>query len=100
MTNRWPPGTVKIHENCGGLVRWVEAIKTPGVGYHGECLRCHDDRIVVEDILPLLVEQDDVYPTDIRDQNDHDTLAALQWDDDADWDENQERFQQEVSGLA
>jgi hypothetical protein len=100
MTNRWPPGTVKIHEGCGGLVRWVEAVRTPGVGYYGECLECHSERVVVEDIVPVLPDDPNINPTDVVNESDQDTLAQLDWDDDSDWDENQARFRSEVSALA
>ena len=43
----------KIHEGCGGIVRWVEAVHWKGVGYYGECLHCGEDHLTVEEIIPL-----------------------------------------------
>lgn len=93
MSNHWPPGTMKIHEGCGGLVRWVEAVRTPGVGWTGECLTCHDEQIVVEDIVPIQTEADEQIP-ELVNAMDRDDLAALAWDDDADWDTNQTRLRE------
>lgn len=100
MTGPWPPGTVKIHQNCGGLVRWVEAVCTPGVGHYGHCLECDHEEIVVEQIIPVLPADPEVQPTDVVNEDEEGTLAQLAWDDDADWEENQERLRSEVSALA
>ncbi|AAM88760.1 hypothetical protein PhiCh1p87 [Natrialba phage PhiCh1] len=81
----------KIHEDCGGVVRWVEAVDTPGVGYQGECLGCGETEIVVEAIIPI----EDLGPSDVLELNPAD-LDDLRWDYDADFDENQERLLQEV----
>lgn len=81
----------KLHDGCGGIVRWVEAIQTPGVGYYGECLFCGEEHIVVEDILPVRAltpqEASDIPVTDRRE---------LEWDDDDTWRHNQKRLGQEV----
>lgn len=82
---------VKIHEDCGGLVRWVEAVNTPGVGYVGECLECRRDRLSIEDIIPLKMRREDV-PLE-----DRDTLAGLEWDHDASFADNQRRLSEEVA---
>lgn len=100
MSDRWPPGTVKIHENCGGLVRWVEAVQTPGVGYHGDCLECDAEELVIEDILPLLTPGPNVHDVDVVNETDRETLADLKWADDLDWEANQARFREEVAVLA
>lgn len=86
---------MKIHEQCGGLVRWVEAVETPGVGWAGHCLRCDTEGIVVEHIVPIQTESGE-HPHEIVNSADLDTLADLEWDDNADWDANQTRLRQEV----
>jgi hypothetical protein len=54
-------GWVKIHENCGGLVRYAEAYENPHVGWTGLCTHCGDDNIVEERIVfvadPAIPEQ-------------------------------------------
>lgn len=86
----------KIHEGCGGLVRWVEAFDDPHVGYTGECLECGDERVVIEDIIPIRCP-DGKIATDVVNAADIGTLRDLSWDADADWDENQERLQQVIA---
>jgi hypothetical protein len=88
-------GCVKIHENCGGVVRWVEAIHTPGVGYYGECVGCGETEIVVEDVIPI----EEVDHREVR-LVAPDELESLEWDDSADWDKNQDRLSSEVSANA
>ena len=94
MTNRWP-GCLKFHEHCGGIVRWVEAVHTPGVGYTGECTRCCEENIVVEDIVPVEVP-DGVRVAEWKQQLDGDEFDGVTWDDETDWDANQERLRQRV----
>jgi hypothetical protein len=54
-------GWVKIHENCGGLVRYVEKYDDPHVGWTGECTHCETTDIVEERIVfvtePAIPEQ-------------------------------------------
>lgn len=94
MSNRWP-GCVKFHEHCGGLVRWVEAVETPGVGYTGECIDCGEERLVVEEILPVEVP-DGMRIAEFKRQLDGDEFDGAAWDDDADWDANQTRLRERV----
>jgi hypothetical protein len=82
---------VKIHEGCGGLVRWVEAVDTPGVQWQGECLHCHSERLVIEEILPLKMRREDVPIGDIQ------TLRELEWNDETTWQNNQERISEELA---
>lgn len=97
MTNRWP-NCVKIHENCGGIVRWVEAIMTPGVGYQGECVECGEGELVVEEILPVEL------PDDVRSAHQHEFWGAyrlknwrdMEWDAEASWEENQQQFKERL----
>jgi hypothetical protein len=83
---------VKIHEGCGGIVRWVEAIDRPAVGYYGHCTRCDDEGIPVEHMLPL----DFLTHTEALDM-DAAAFRELSWDDDADFDANQRRLQAVLS---
>jgi hypothetical protein len=54
-------GWVKIHQNCGGLVRWVEKYDDPHVGWTGQCTHCGREAIVEERIVfvtePAIPEQ-------------------------------------------
>ena len=96
MTDQWLSNAVmKVHESCGGLVRWVEAYDDPGVGFVGECLECGEDRIVVERIIPVNVPKGH---TSIEVHNEHEieTLRELEWDDTATWSANQDRLQSEL----
>lgn len=90
MPRRWKH-CVKIHEGCGGICRWVEAVEDPNVGYTGECITCGEEEIVVEGMIPLegFGTQDllDVSPSD---------LAELSWDDESGWEANQRRLGDEV----
>jgi hypothetical protein len=96
MSPKWESNAyAKIHENCGGLVRWVEAYDNPHVGYHGECLRCHEDRIVEEDILPVECP-DGMIATDVVDELDTEEIAAFDWPLDADYDDKQAEVQELV----
>lgn len=88
-------GCVKIHENCGGVIRWVEALDMPGVGYTGDCIHCPAEHIVVERMIP--VERFDVnevcgMPKEV--------LEGLEWDHDEDFETNQERLESELSRYA
>ncbi|WP_210408984.1 hypothetical protein [Halorhabdus rudnickae] len=87
MPNIWQ-GCVKIHQGCGGVCRWVEAIDRPGVGYTGECCHCGSTDIPTEQMIPLKDYSDRrllrVGPTE--------ALADIEWDEQADWEENQARL--------
>lgn len=97
MSRTWPKFThVKLHENCGGLVRWVEALNKPGVQYTGQCLFCDRDGIPMERILPIEFGDDH----ELRDAvlaMDREDRADLRWNDDADWATNQERLVEAVA---
>ncbi|AGN33801.1 hypothetical protein HALG_00013 [Halorubrum virus CGphi46] len=84
----------KIHEGCGGVVRWVEAVDVPGVGWQGECLHCGDTRLPLEAIMPIRgLDVDDALDAP------RDALAELQWDDGDTWRHNQKRLGTEVERL-
>jgi len=85
---------MKIHEGCGGLVKWVEAIETPGVGYFGKCMYCQTGQIVVEQIIPI--EKAKVEAGVFLDSGEPEKLANLEWHEDDTWNENQERLKQEI----
>jgi UDP-glucose 6-dehydrogenase len=87
---RWTD-IAKIHEGCGGQVRWVEAVLEPGIGFAGECLRCDATRLVVEGIIPI----DALRPRDIR-EIPADELADIEWDNRDGWTENQERIAEQL----
>lgn len=96
MTPRWPATThLKIHEHCGGMVRWVEAYDRPGVGFTGECLECGREGIVVESIIPIRCDSDET-AVDLYNEVPIETLRDLEWDDDDEWNHNQKRLQQKV----
>ena len=84
----------KIHENCGGIVRWVEAVTDPTTGWTGECLHCGEDRIVVEQMLPIRG-----LPIEDALEASREDLAELQWDDEVTWNHNQKRLASEVEDL-
>jgi hypothetical protein len=44
-------GWLKVHEGCGGIVRFVEAIDDPHVGWTGDCLHCSAASVVEEHIV-------------------------------------------------
>ena len=84
----------KIHEGCGGVVRWVEAVDVPGVGWQGDCLRCERSRLPLESIMPIRgLDVDDALDAP------RDALAELQWDDGDTWRHNQKRLGTEVERL-
>lgn len=96
MSVQWPHTThAKIHENCGGFVRWVEAHAQPGVGFVGDCLACSQTRAVVERIIPIEALPDQTGAQLVADV-DREVLADLRWDDDASFDENQERIHERL----
>jgi len=92
MSVQWPHTShAKIHEGCGGLVRWVEAYNQPGVGFVGDCLGCSHEQIVVERIIPIEAPSELTGAQLVADVDRKD-LADLRWDDDASFDENQDRL--------
>lgn len=91
MSQMWD-GHVKIHEGCGGVCRWVEAVLRPGVGYHGECLACGADELPVEQMMPLPSELSVTEVTALKDE-----YADAEWDDDASFDENMARLYQQYA---
>jgi|GEM_PF-5544296 len=95
MSNRWD-GCIKLHENCGGLVRWVEAVHTPGVGYFGECIGCGESDLVVEEIVPVEVP-DGERIAEFKERAGGIGRDAVSWDDESDWDANQERLQEQIA---
>jgi len=96
MSPKWESSSVaKIHENCGGLVRWVEAYDDPHIGYTGECLECGREGIVVEAIIPVECP-DGAIATDVFNEADLATLRDLEWHDAEDYETNQTRLQQQV----
>lgn len=84
---------VKIHEGCGGICEWREAINRPGIGYHGYCRRCDTNRLPKEEMIPL--EGFDVSDVDGLRTSDA-ALDELRWRDSESFDENQERFRREL----
>ena len=82
----------KTHEGCGGVVRWVEAVETPGVGYYGECLLCGREELVIEDIIPI----EKLDPQDALNADPED-LEDFYWDYDALWEENQKRLLEKLA---
>jgi len=88
-------GCVKIHEGCGGVCRWVEAVDRRGVGYTGECLHCGGQDLPTEQMIPLEPYTHEqvlrVAPCD--------ALASLKWDESGDWDANQHRLRQIVDSV-
>jgi len=94
MSEMWD-GCVKIHENCGGVCRWVEAIDRRGVDYTGECTACGKTNIPVGGMIPIefasRVEVLNVAPCE--------TLELLEWSDDDTWEQNQERLGTTLSML-
>jgi len=100
MTLTWPKTThVKIHENCGGLVRWVEALDRPAVNFTGKCQHCGEENIVRERIIPIEVRGDDEYRDQIREMPASERVE-LEWNDDAEWQDNQQRLAHEIEGEA
>lgn len=97
MSPRWESHShLKIHEGCGGVVRWQEALREPGVGYTGYCLECHEEGIVVEEILPFEVP-DGMHWADCYDAIDIADLRAFEWDPEVyDYDGRQAAFRELV----
>lgn len=97
MSQTWPKYShEKLHENCGGRVRWVEALDTPGVHYTGHCLHCDRDGIPMERIIAIEFGKDLELRNAIREMP-LDERADLSWDDDADWAANQTRLIEAVT---
>lgn len=92
------PAWVKLHANCGGFVRWREAIEIMGVGYTGECLFCGTDRIPQEGIIPIRDTRDngDRSLRDALEDLSLEERARLRWDDSRDHDRNQQRLRREI----
>ena len=88
---------MKIHEGCGGLCIWVEALETPGVGYYGKCMACQTGQIVVEQMIPI--EKAKVEAGIFFDSGEPEKLADLEWKEEDSWEENQERLKQEIESL-
>ncbi|TKX54679.1 hypothetical protein EXE43_20525 [Halorubrum sp. SS5] len=85
---------VKIHENCGGIVRWIEAIDRPGVGWTGKCTHCGERNIVVERMIPVRgLDHSEAF------QLSTDQLRQLEWDESDTWRHNQKRLGKEVEAL-
>ena len=93
---KWESNSVaKIHETCGGLVRWVEAYDDPHVGYTGECLECGKSGIVVEDIIPIELDGGEIAP-DLINRVRLQKRRGLRWDEDLSWEVNQERLAEKI----
>lgn len=73
-------GVVKIHQNCGGQVRWVECLNRPGVEFTGECVACEATNLPVEDCFHLYEDDlpGDLTKKDIVETPESD-LAELHW---------------------
>lgn len=98
MSTTWPKTSfVKVHEGCGGLVRWVEAMNKPGVHYTGQCQHCSREGIPMEQIIPLEYGTDGEFKDAIHDMTRQDR-EQLAWDEDADFDENQARLREQIEG--
>lgn len=91
MTAKTWQGCVKIHEGCGGICKWVEALHTPGVGYYGECLHCSATQLTIEDMVPV----SNVDPDTLRDVP-IDQRKQVDWNDGEGWLKNQERIKEEL----
>lgn len=87
-------GCMKIHQGCGGLVKWTEALETPGVGYYGKCEACQTSQIVQEQIIP--VDESKVDAKLLLKNKESDRLSDLEWVNEATWFENQERLKKEI----
>lgn len=88
MSQMWD-GHVKVHEGCGGVCRWVEAVLTPGVGYQGECLFCGAEELVVEEMIPMPTE------LSVAEARSMGELENAEWYDDDDFDTNMTRLYEE-----
>lgn len=97
MSNTWPKTSfVKVHEGCGGIVRWVEALDKPAVHYTGECRQCGREDLTREEILPIrIAESYEEARKKIR-QMTVEERAKLEWDEDDEWKHNQQRLTEEV----
>jgi len=98
MSLTWPKTSfVKLHEGCGGVVAWREALGRPAVHFTGECQHCDADALAQEQILPVEVHGNDEYRRAVRDLPLAER-AALAWNDDAEWRDNQQRLAREIQG--
>lgn len=95
MNTRWPKTThLKIHQHCGGMVRWVEAYDDPHVGFTGQCLECGEEGIVVEDILPFELP-DGMTCCEAYNQADLEDLRSFLWEPNPDnYDAKQQEFRE------
>jgi len=77
---------VKLHANCGGICRWVEAVETPGVGWFGECRHCGQSGLPKEAMVPVetAVQELMAVPLDER--------REAGWEESGPWDWNQWRL--------
>jgi hypothetical protein len=97
MSVHWPHHRVlKIHDGCGGLVRWVEAIDTPGVGFTGECVSCYDTDLPKERIVPVEAPAGTDERASVLAMCEPERRQYLRWDDDEDWETNQARLRAKV----
>jgi len=85
---------MKIHEGCGGLCKWVEAIETPGVGYYGKCMACQTGQILVEQMIPI--DRAKVEAGVFLENGEPEKLDDIKWNKKDSWEENQERLKQEI----
>lgn len=98
MTVMWPKTSyVKIHEGCGGVVAWKEAIGTPGVGFTGECDTCTAERIPKEQIIPIEVRNDEEYRREIM-EIPASERRDLEWDEDDEFRHNQKQLARSIRG--
>lgn len=98
MTRRWPAEThLKVHRQCGGMVRWVEAFDIAGVGMTGECLECGRENVPVEEILPFGLP-DGMDCCEAYDQADIEDLRAFEWPLEPEvWDDKQAEFRELIA---
>lgn len=96
MTVLWPKTTyVKIHEGCGGIVAWREAIGRPSVHFTGECDTCTCDDIVQESIIPIEVGSDEDYRRQIMELPSSER-RELDWDEDDTFRHNQKQIAESI----
>lgn len=92
--------SVKIHQGCGGICRFVEAIDQPNTQWTGECLRCHTDNLPLEAMIPVeetnVDRMEDInFQEEIRDTP-IEKREQLEWNDDQNWYGNQQRLREEL----
>ncbi|MDY6777170.1 MAG: hypothetical protein SVU32_00765 [Candidatus Nanohaloarchaea archaeon] len=97
MPSREWERSVKIHEGCGGICRFVEAIDTPNVQWTGECLHCDATSLVLEDMIPIEKHPRDSDFTEwlaqVRDVS-MERRRRAKWNNDDSWDQNQKRLRE------